>query len=187
VKPYDSRAWSNPDWAGILLCPYTPSTITQISLLKAVALYFDKVVILHFDGGRWATIGPDHRAGEGGQAIAGHGHLQTATPVDVLAKYTGPFSDPMHRDMRDQEFWDLSETRTVATGLFAGEGGEGAVDRPSCATLTGQLCPELAADVCRINVVTNFIGTTFRQPEDLVRNGGPDGQVLSVIRGAAKY
>jgi hypothetical protein len=42
--------------------PYASLTNTQLPLLKAAALYFDKLIILDPSGGSWATVGADHVA-----------------------------------------------------------------------------------------------------------------------------
>lgn len=42
--------------------PYASFTNAQVPLLKAAALYFDKLIILDPVGASWATIGEDYHA-----------------------------------------------------------------------------------------------------------------------------
>lgn len=44
----------------LVYCPCASFTNAQLSLLKAAALDFDKLVILHPVGASWPTIGADY-------------------------------------------------------------------------------------------------------------------------------
>lgn len=89
--------------------PYASFTNTQLPLLKVAALYFDKLVILDPVGASWATIGADQHAREAVRQLRDAGILQVVTPADILAKYAGPISDAIRRDMQDQDFQALCE------------------------------------------------------------------------------
>lgn len=96
--------------------PYASFTNAQLPLLKVAALYFDKLFIVDPVGASWATIGADHHAREAVRLLKDAGILQTVTPADVLAQYTGPISDAIRRDMHDREFLDLCEGQSRASG-----------------------------------------------------------------------
>ena len=89
--------------------------------MKVAALYFDKLVLLDPVGASWATIGADHHAREAVRQLQDAGILQMVTPADVPAKYAGPITDAIRRDMHDREFLDLSEA-TIRRAIPARNG-----------------------------------------------------------------
>ena len=90
---------------------YASFTNAQLPLLKVAALYFDKLYILDPVGASWATVGADHHARDAVMQLKDAGILQMVTPADVLTKYEGPIAEAVRRDVHDQEFLDLCETR----------------------------------------------------------------------------
>jgi hypothetical protein len=80
-----------------LFCyPYASFMNSQLPLLKAAALYFDKQVTLNRVGASWAAIGEDHHYWEAATRLKDAGILQTVTPADVLPKLAGPRSRLHH-------------------------------------------------------------------------------------------
>lgn len=93
--------------------PYASFTSVRLPLLKVAALYFDKLVILDPVGASWTTVDADHVAIT---LLKDAGILEVVTPADVLAKYGGPLTETVHRDMADPEFLDLCDAQIRATG-----------------------------------------------------------------------
>ena len=87
--------------------PYAYLENSQLPLLKVAALYFDKLYILDPVGASWKTVGAQHYARDAVKILRAEGILQTVKPADVLAKYSGPISDAIRRDMKDPDFLDL--------------------------------------------------------------------------------
>lgn len=96
--------------------PYASLTNEQLSLFKVAALYFDKLIILDPVGASWATVGADHIARDAITLVKDAGILEVVTPADVLAKYAGPLTDAIRRDMADREFLELCDAQVRATG-----------------------------------------------------------------------
>ncbi|MFC0708307.1 hypothetical protein [Azorhizophilus paspali] len=96
--------------------PYASLTNEQLPLLKVAALYFDKLIILDPVGASWATVGADHVARDAITLLKGAGILEVVTPADVLAKYAGPVTEAVRRDMADREFLELCDAQVQATG-----------------------------------------------------------------------
>jgi hypothetical protein len=96
--------------------PYASFTNEQLPLLKVAALYFDKLTILDPVGASWVTVGADHVARDAITLLKNSGILDVVTPADVLAKYAGPLTEAVRRDMADREFLDLCDTQVQATG-----------------------------------------------------------------------
>lgn len=91
--------------------PYASFTNAQIPLLKAAALYFDKLVILDPVGASWDTIGADHEAQRAIKMLRAENILETVTPADVLAKYASLITEAIRQDVQDRQFIELCETR----------------------------------------------------------------------------
>jgi hypothetical protein len=96
--------------------PYASFTNQQLPLLKVAALYFDKLVILDPVGASWATVGADHVARDAITLLKDAGILDVVTPADVIAKYAGPLTEAIRRDMADPEFLALCDAQAKATG-----------------------------------------------------------------------
>lgn len=96
--------------------PYASLTNDQLPLLKVAALYFDKLVILDPVDASWSMVGADHVARGAIALLKDAGMLEVVMPADVLAKYAGPLTEAVRRDMADREFLDLCDAHTVATG-----------------------------------------------------------------------
>jgi hypothetical protein len=92
--------------------PYASFTDAQLSLLKVAALYFDKLFILDPVGASSGSVGTEYPAREAVKMLQDAGILQIVTPADVLAKYEDAIRDAISRDIRDQEFLKLCETRS---------------------------------------------------------------------------
>src|SRR5436309_1009280 len=91
--------------------PYASFTNVQVPLLKVAALYFDRLYLLDPVGASWATIGADYPARHAVKLLREAGILEVVTPATVLAKYAGPITDAIRRDMKDREFLELCEAR----------------------------------------------------------------------------
>src|ERR1035441_9792606 len=100
----------------IFYYPYASFTNTQLPLLKASALYFDKLVLLDPVGASWDTIGADNTARDAVRLLRDQGILETVTPATVLATYGAEISEAIRRDMGDREFLELCEAQSRATG-----------------------------------------------------------------------
>jgi hypothetical protein len=96
--------------------PYASFTNEQLSLLKVAALYVDKLTILDPVGASWATVGADHGARDAVTLLKDAGNLEVVTPADVLAKYAGPLTEAICRDMADRELLELCDAQAKATG-----------------------------------------------------------------------
>jgi hypothetical protein len=96
--------------------PYASFTNEQIPLLKVAALYFDKLSILDPVGASWTAVGADHIARDAITLLRSAGILEVVTPADVLAKYAGPLTEAIGRDMADREFLELCDAQVKATG-----------------------------------------------------------------------
>ena len=102
--------------------PYASLGAEQSLLLKAAALYFDKLFILDPLKASWATIGPGERESDL-QLLESEGILQRVAPEDVLLRNDKTIADAIERDLADPEFMNLC----------AGKEGSGGPSRwPRC-------------------------------------------------------
>lgn len=90
----------------IFYYPYASLGEEQPLLLKAAALYFDKLFILDPLKASWATIGPGHRENDL-QLLESEGILQRVAPEEVLHRYEQTIADAIHHDLADGEFQRL--------------------------------------------------------------------------------
>ena len=86
--------------------PYASLGAEQSLLLKAAALYFDKLFILDPLKASWATIGPGERESDL-QLLESEGILQRVAPEDVLLRNDKTIADAIERDLADPEFMNL--------------------------------------------------------------------------------
>ncbi|HMI83274.1 MAG TPA: hypothetical protein VK550_04220 [Polyangiaceae bacterium] len=101
---------------GLFYYPYASFTDRQLPLLKVAALYFDKLTILDPVGASWATVGATHVARDAIKLLKDADILEIVTPADVLAKYDGPLTEAIRRDMVDREFLELCDAQAKAAG-----------------------------------------------------------------------
>jgi len=86
--------------------PYASLGTEQSLLLKAAALYFDKLFILDPLKASWAMIGPGERESDL-QLLESEGILQRVAPEDVLLRNDKTIADAIERDLADPEFMNL--------------------------------------------------------------------------------
>lgn len=86
--------------------PYATLGSQQSPLLKAAALYFDKLFILDPLKASWATIGPGEREPEL-RLLESEGILQRIAPEEVLLRNDKTIGDAIERDLADPEFSKL--------------------------------------------------------------------------------
>lgn len=96
----------------IFYYPYASFTNDQLPLLKAAALYFDKLYILDPVGASWNIIGvPSWPARNAVKALKEAGILETVSPSEVLAKFESQIADAIRSDLQTREFIDLCDSR----------------------------------------------------------------------------
>lgn len=86
--------------------PYATLGSQQSPLLKAAALYFDKLFILDPLKASWATIGPGKREPDL-RLLESEGILQRIAPEEVLLRNDKTIGDAIERDIADPEFRKL--------------------------------------------------------------------------------
>ncbi len=95
---------------------YSSFKNAQLPLLKLVALYFDKLVLLDPVGASWDIIGADCGARHGMRQFKDAGILEIVTPSTVLARYETPIAAAIRRDMGDREFLNLCDAQSQPSG-----------------------------------------------------------------------
>lgn len=98
--------------------PYATLGAEQSPLLKAAALYFDKLFILDPLKASWATIGPGEREREL-RLLESEGILQRIAPEEVLLLNDETISDAIERDLADPEFRRLCAEKEQARWTLA--------------------------------------------------------------------
>lgn len=88
--------------------PYASFGAEQSLLLKAAALYFDKLYILDPLKASWATIGPGERETDL-RLLESEGILQRVAPEDVLLRNDKIIGNAIECDLADPEFLKLCE------------------------------------------------------------------------------
>ena len=86
--------------------PYATLGAEQSPLLKAAALYFDKLFILDPLKASWATIGPGEREPDL-RLLESEGILQRIAPEEVLLRNDKTIGDAIERDLADPEYRKL--------------------------------------------------------------------------------
>lgn len=86
--------------------PYATIGEQQSLLLKAAALYFDKLFILDPLKASWATIGPGDSESDL-RLLEAEGILQRIAPEEVLLRNAKTIADAIERDLADPEFLKL--------------------------------------------------------------------------------
>ncbi|HLO16993.1 MAG TPA: hypothetical protein VK206_19315, partial [Anaerolineales bacterium] len=89
--------------------PYGSFTDQQAPLLKAAALYFDKLHILDPEKASSGEIGAVAVA-QDVKMLEQHGILERVAPEDVLLKYENALAAAVQTDLEDQGFQQLCET-----------------------------------------------------------------------------
>jgi hypothetical protein len=90
----------------IFYYPYASFTNPQVPLLKAAALYFDKIYILD---PKKANI-PGNRIGElaeGIELLEKEKILERVPPEEILHKYEAPITDAIRKDLQDPNFIEV--------------------------------------------------------------------------------
>ena len=95
----------------IFYYPYASFTNAQLPLLKAVALYFDKLYILDPVEASWATIGANHPAREAVKLLREANLLTSVTPSEVLSRYEKAIEEEIRSDLRDKDFLHLCSVK----------------------------------------------------------------------------
>jgi hypothetical protein len=90
----------------IFYYPYASLGAEQAPLLKAVALYFDKLFILDPLKASWATVGPGQREPDL-RLLESEGILQRIAPEEVLLQNDKTIADAIECDLADPEFVKL--------------------------------------------------------------------------------
>jgi len=96
--------------------PYASLTDDQLPLLKAAALYFDRLYILDPVGASWETIGTEWYAREAVQLLSGAGILERVSPARVLADFERPISVAIRQDMADAGYLELCDAHARKSG-----------------------------------------------------------------------
>jgi len=97
----------------IFYYPYASFRNDQLPLLKAAALYFDKLYILDPMKASWNRIGPAAGMPEL-QLLEQEGILERVAPEEILAKYEDVMTDEILADMTDPAF--LSQCQRKGQG-----------------------------------------------------------------------
>lgn len=87
--------------------PYATMTDAQLPLLKATALYFDKLLVLDPESASWGTIGADAAASEAMIRLEAEGLFEKVAPETVLASYADALLASVAADCRDPEFVEI--------------------------------------------------------------------------------
>jgi len=98
--------------------PYASFGAEQSLLLKAAALYFDKLYILDPLKASWATIGPGEREADL-KLLESEGILERIAPEDVLLFNEKIISDTIEADLADAEFLKLCAGRETKRWTLA--------------------------------------------------------------------
>jgi hypothetical protein len=97
----------------IFYYPYASFKEEQSPLVKAAALYFDKLHILDPLKASWGWIGPS-RQDNHLIMLEQEGILVRVSPEEVLHKYESAITDAIRADLRDPEFLQACETSSRA-------------------------------------------------------------------------
>lgn len=102
----------------IFYYPYASFTQEQSPLLKAAALYFDKLYILDPLKASWDLIGPG-RQDNHLIMLEQEGILVRISPEEVLHKYEDAITDAIRVDLQDPDFLRVCETSAKARWTLA--------------------------------------------------------------------
>ncbi|MFB0551858.1 MAG: hypothetical protein ACETWQ_00965 [Phycisphaerae bacterium] len=94
----------------IFYYPYASFKDDQVSLLKAAALYFDKLYILDPLKACWGMIGPGGRMHEL-RLLEQEGILERVAPEEVLKEYEEAIAAEIIADMKDAKFLSLCQRK----------------------------------------------------------------------------
>ena len=102
----------------IFYYPYASLRDDQSLLLKAAALFFDKLYILDPVKASWATMGPgsvEHDL----DLLEREQILVRVSPEDVLHKYEAAISDAIRSDLQDREFLEMCRIKGGGPWMLA--------------------------------------------------------------------
>ncbi len=89
--------------------PYATMTDAELPLLKASALYFDKLYILDPEAASWGTVGADAAAGEAMIRLAAEGVFERLRPEEAIESHGDRLLEAVREDCRDPEFLKLCQ------------------------------------------------------------------------------
>jgi hypothetical protein len=96
--------------------PYATLSDSQLPLMKTVALYFDKLVLLDPQAATWDRVGPEPGALDEALVLERHGVLQRLSPMSVFEDYSSAFTQAVRDDIQDPEFLRLCDEQTQRAG-----------------------------------------------------------------------
>jgi hypothetical protein len=100
----------------IFYYPYASFTNAQLPLLKAAALYFDKLIILDPVDASWDTIGAEFYVRDAVQMLKEAGILKIVTPSEILKKFEDSLYEAIRSDMSNAEFLALCDAHARESG-----------------------------------------------------------------------
>lgn len=102
----------------IFYYPYASLGEKQMSMLKAVALYFDKLFVLDPMKSSWARVGLGEYEHEI-QLLESEGILQRVSPEEVMHQYEQVIASAIHDDLNDAEYRRLCDQESTASWTLA--------------------------------------------------------------------
>lgn len=98
--------------------PYASLGERQLTTLKAIALYFDKLYILDPLKSSWATMGSGQYETDL-KLLEDEGLLNRIAPEEVMHKYEQSIADAIRADLGDSEFLNLCDQESSGTWTLA--------------------------------------------------------------------
>jgi len=102
----------------IFYYPYATLGRNQLAMLKAIALYFDKLYILDPLKSSWAGIGSGPYE-EDIKLLESEGILERVAPEQVMHKYEQTIAKAIHDDLNDAEYRGLCDQESTGTWTLA--------------------------------------------------------------------
>ncbi len=164
----------------IFYYPYGSFEDAQVPLLKAAALYFDKVYMLDPEKANSGTIGIGAIAKDV-ELLEQKGVLVRVAPEEVLSKYEHAIADAIRADLQDPEFVKLCETSgraqqwTLALAKVPKEIRNDPQYQPldrSMQRLMGDLPRSVAPDIIRYSERYTEVTKVYTEVYDEVRPSG---------------
>ncbi|MBK8937956.1 MAG: hypothetical protein IPM79_10010 [Polyangiaceae bacterium] len=84
-------------------------TDAELPLLKASALYFDKLYILDPEAASWGTVGADAAVGEARSRLDAEGVFERLRPEEAIESHGDRLLEAVREDCRDPEFLKLCQ------------------------------------------------------------------------------
>jgi hypothetical protein len=91
--------------------PYATLNADQLPLLKAAALYFDRLLVLDPSRASWVTIAGDDDGRRAAAALLDAGILAPLDPVEELPRIEQRLVQSMEEDLADERFLELCRPR----------------------------------------------------------------------------